>query len=301
MSILSDFRLDAVERQAVEKYLNAAAREAQTETINSERLVGIEIELENFNLKATPSAYVWREVGDGSLRNNGAEYVSSPIAACDAPKALYDLLVVCLHDQCCFGPRTSSHVHVNVQDLSANQVKQIVQLYCVFEKVLFNFVGKGRAKNIYCVPLYDTSLMREFNTRRIGPITEVWSKYTGLNLIPLREKGTLEFRHMHGSNDPVKLSRWIRIILRLFDYVLDPKFSARDFDKTMQAIGPHFDFDSLFRPIFKEDAQYLEFSGWPDVKQTVGALHQAYSSNTVISNLSAQRVVESPFYRFGAK
>lgn len=302
MTIRSDFGLGEVTAQKIKDRFKKRTLEVETETINNSRCVGIEVEVENHQLNETPSEYIWQHVGDGSLRNNGEEWVTTPIAAEDAPKALYELLRVCLSDQCSFGPRTSTHVHINAQDLNQVQVKNIVQLYCVFEKVLFDFVGKNRAKNIYCVPLYDTNLMRQFNQHSLGNSLESWVKYTGLNLLPLREKGTLEFRQMHGSSDPTKLTRWIRILLRLYEFVLSPKMSTKNaFTELMTSLGPDFDFHALLRDVFKEDSQLLPFTGWRDVKVQVTALQQAYGMNNIISRINAQRVVEAPFYQFGVK
>lgn len=297
MTIRSEFGLHDVEVQPLQKYLSKNSLDWKDETINNSRAVGIEIELENHELKQNPSAYAWRAVDDGSLRNHGIEWITLPIAASEAPQALYELLRECISDRCCFGPRTSVHVHVNAQDLTPSQVKKIVQIYCIFEQVLYNFVGKSRSKNIYCVPLFDTNLTREFSAARLGNITERWSKYTGLNLIPLRDKGTIEFRHMHGSSDPVKLSRWIRLILRLFDYVVDPKFDDKDFAKTIEFANSTTDFNALLKDVFKEDTYLLKCNGWEDVKEGVISMQQMYSRATIVAGLSTQRVAEAPFYQ----
>jgi len=215
-----------------------------------------------------------------------------------APSALYELLQISL-DQCCsFGPRTSVHVHVNAQDMEPSQVKALTMLYCVFENVLFNFVGKNRSKNIFCVPIADTTLMREVKRRSIGTIVDGWSKYTGFNLKPLASKGTIEFRHMHGSSDHVKLSRWIRLILRMFDYVTKKGFSGAKFESLCLKKDHEIDFRTLMNEVFGEDAALLHLHGWHDVKNSVSALHQAFVINNLITPIITSRVLESPFYSF---
>lgn len=295
MTILSEFGLREVKAAPIKKYLSKEAQAWQGETINSSRAIGIEIEVENHKVTNEPPI-CWQIVDDGSLRNHGAEWITTPILASEAPGALYSLLRESLSDECCFGPRTSVHVHVNAQDLMPNQVKKIVQLYCVFEHSLYNFVGKNRNKNIYCVPLYDTGLTREFRSHRISHICERWSKYTGLNLMPLTSKGTIEFRHMHGCSDPVKLCRWIRLILRLFDYITDEKFEENKF---MKQLSPKADFGDLLKSVFKEDTHLLKCSGWDDVKDGIISMQQMYGRISAIADITSKRVIEAPFYQLG--
>lgn len=197
-------------------------------TIESDRAVGIEVEVENLQLNRYPNGDVWMQKGDGSLRNNGVEYVTMPIKASDAPLALYDLLEGALNKNCCFSPRTSIHVHVDMRNETSDEVTDVVLMYTLFETLFYKFTGRGRIKNIYCVPIFDTNLLsgRAAGTSNIFRIAEVWSKYSGLNLIPIASFGTIEFRHMHGTFDVDKLSRWVRIIVKLVDYV---KKQGKDF------------------------------------------------------------------------
>jgi len=300
MTILSDFGLRQVEPRNPVKHgcFSERTQQADLETINNDRAIGIEVEVENHSLLAEPNEHLWVRVGDGSLRNNGEEWITHPIKAQFAPAALYELFQVSL-DQCCsFGPRTSVHVHINAQDMEPNQIKALTMLYCVFENVLFNFVGKNRNKNIFCVPISETGLMRELKRRSIANTVDSWAKYTGFNLQPLSSKGTVEFRHMHGSSDHVKLSQWVRIILRMFDYVTSKRFSEKQFETLCLEMDRNFDFHSLMTEVFGEDAGLLRLNGWTDVKGSVSAMHQAFVNNNLITPIVNTRVVESPFYTF---
>src|SRR5690348_5544085 len=80
--------------------------------IESQQLVGIEIEIENWTSKQSEVSRVWSSKDDGSLRNNGIEWVSTPIVAAQAPFALYHLLNDVVSPVCCFSPRTSVHIHL---------------------------------------------------------------------------------------------------------------------------------------------------------------------------------------------
>ena len=183
--------------------------------IASGEVIGIEIEVEN-QIHRRPSNSVWTVVEDGSLRNGGIEFISKPIGAGWAPAALHHLFTQDLDNGMCFSPRTSTHVHVNVQDLTQEQVIDLVMVYALFEKALYRFVGKSRWKNIYCTPITETNYLPLLGDMRMNV---PWEKYTGLNLCPISTKGTLEFRHMHGTPDVKKLCLWIDLITRLKGYV----------------------------------------------------------------------------------
>jgi len=76
-------------------------------------------------------------IKDGSLRNNGVEFITRPVTF---PRALE--LFDYLHNNLKLGDepythRTSTHVHVNVASMSMQQLKNFVLLYALFEPVFF--------------------------------------------------------------------------------------------------------------------------------------------------------------------
>jgi hypothetical protein len=115
-------------------------------------------------------------------------------------------------------------VHTNCQDLTFEQLNVLITLYQVFERSLFDFIGEGRDKNIFCVPWYETTLSSSIITRiqeQGGGALKGWQKYTALNLLPLTTQGTIEFRHMAGTNDIAKILEWLRIIGCMYAYTAD--------------------------------------------------------------------------------
>lgn len=174
------------------------------------RLTGLEIEVEG-----VPDPFdhlkMWHFTQDGSLRYNGAEYISDPLplSACrDALGVLYDALP----EDRSFSMRTSTHVHVNVQDLTMDQVWATTLLYSLLEPFLYDFVGRNRKNNIFCVPLNATGMVRGWAQASNGWSRQIsWSKYLGYNMEPLGNLGTLEFRHMTGTNDLDRLTTWINM------------------------------------------------------------------------------------------
>jgi hypothetical protein len=180
------------------------------------------------------------------------EVISKPFEATHAPAMLNYLFNQFLDGKsCCFGPRTSVHVHLNVQDLTRPQALDFVLMYAVYERLFYKFAGRGRQKNVYCVPLADCDLLVnlvDFGETRARD----WSKYTGLNTLPIHEYGTIEFRHMHGTTDVRKLTQWINLICKLKEYI--KRTPTKTIRSTFASMNDGFDFGALMSDIFGEHA-----------------------------------------------
>lgn len=261
--------------------------------VPSERLIGIEVEVENHSPLHTSTSGIWSREVDGSLRNNGTEYISNPIEARCAPYAIRELLGECLNKEvCCFGPRTSIHIHVNAQDLTEKQIINATLLYSVVEPLLYKFTGRNRIKNIYCVPVSDTNLLIALMATSLNRVARNWPKYSGLNLLPLVSKGTLEFRHMHGTFDYNKVSVWVRMITRIVDIsksLDDTKLSLKILNLNAS------NYNSFLKEIFEDDSEHLKYKDWEEVENVVGNVYQAFLSP---SDLNSIRVGISPSSKY---
>lgn len=206
--------------------------------IDPAAFIGIEVEVENVRVGkelarlVTP---VWDIIPDGSLRNYGVEFVTLPMRASHAHKALI-LLETALkkYSKYEFTDRTSIHIHVNVRRLTLEQLFVMLITYLVTEKSLFQFInrcGVTRDTNIFCTPIteskYHLQLDRIFNAWDRKDYQEFfncfrahWKKYTAFNLLPLADRGTVEFRHMGGTIETPQLMIWLNLILclRKFSY-----------------------------------------------------------------------------------
>jgi hypothetical protein len=207
---------------------------------DKETFVGIEVEVEGVHTlsnlgKVDSTHYLWKNVEDNSLRNNGREFVSLPIRGDNISYAL-SLLHNNLHKSInCIGhefsERTSVHVHVNCRTLTHEQINTLVLAYSLVEPVIYDFVGGGRDDNIFCVPLKDTGISKLLSEGFVadnGLLDYVtsWHKYAGLNLVPLRSYGTVEFRHMTGTCDVERLQVWIDMILSLRQFAIKTPFNT---------------------------------------------------------------------------
>ncbi|MCI0560495.1 MAG: hypothetical protein MN733_18565 [Nitrososphaera sp.] len=213
-------------------YVKAIEAIVSKPLINNEWLLGLEIEVENVNLSkynealASSGYHIWNPKPDHSLRNNGLEFVSIPMKGAMVHKALYFLAEV-LGPKIDFSPRTSVHVHINVRDMTISQIASLGVVYAAVERLLFKWVGKGRATSIFCVPLYETHDLQGLFAAAMTLFNQPVSfKYSALNFnttcrnsgLPLY--GTVEFRHLYGTLDANTIIDWINLIFCIKKFVM---------------------------------------------------------------------------------
>lgn len=177
--------------------------------------VGLECEIEHIIDHGKVNSNLFNITTDGSLRNNGYEYVSVPLPVNEAVTSFRGLHAALVKGPECFTHRTSIHVHANCCNLDELEVRSIVLTYALFEEAFFAMVDKSRRNNIHCVALTETYLPSIYSCG-LPLMIQKWHKYTALNLKPLKEYGTIEFRHMHGNSDLQLVTEWLGIIERLF-------------------------------------------------------------------------------------
>lgn len=211
-----------VNQEEVEQWDNSYNYKPIFPIVDKNSYIGLELEIERSRVLRSIEP-IWRADHDDSLRHGGIEYISLPIKASLAEKALIYLFEqIALHPESYSG-RTSIHVHMNVRTLTQSQLTNLILVYLIFEKALFHWVGHGRENNIFCVPLYSTQL-NETVIKTLEDIRNLhWYKYTALNLLPVLEKGSIEFRHLHGTNDIRSIITWINLLLSLKVYALSTK------------------------------------------------------------------------------
>jgi len=183
-------------------------------------LFGVECEIESCDLDETPCGDLTDlEIKeDNSLRNDGKEFVwvgPKPLKhSTEMFQNLHTTLRVHNREHK-FSERTSTHVHVNCRGLSTDETRTLVLLYALYEELFFLCVDKERRDNIFCVALTDTHLPAIYYSDINGFVSR-WSKYTALNLKRLTDLGTVEFRHMQGTEDALLFTQWLTLLETLF-------------------------------------------------------------------------------------
>jgi hypothetical protein len=215
-TVLSSFGVSNVLGASSVKAL--PTKEPSVKIYSPENIAGIELEIEYSSEFGYPK-YFSRHT-DGSLRNQGYEFISSPLRIDTLVEQLgsfFDMNARYIGPEC-YSDRTSTHVHMNVQHFTKENIKTLLLYYALVEPILFNFVGNYRQENIYCVPLNETLLLQDMN-KTINQLFSLrakpWQKYTALNILPITRYGTVEFRHMHGTADMTKLTTWLNTLSNL--------------------------------------------------------------------------------------
>ena len=219
-------------------------------------LIGIEVEVENVPNYISLD-YYWKSKHDGSLRNNGCEFTSIPLRAYQVPYALdYLWKQMCQENDPDFSPRTSIHIHLNVRDMTVDQIKVLTLLYSIFERHFFHIAGTKREESIFCVPLY---LSKQVQVIKDIPYSlQNWHKYNAVNLgtitgtADVPRFGTIEFRHLYGTMDNDIIINWINNILYLRQASLSYTFDelsdkVKDMNSTSEYIA-------LYSTVFGEYA-----------------------------------------------
>lgn len=218
-------------------------------------LVGIEVEVENLPNYPTYNK-MWKVDIDGSLRNEGKEFISAPIKGHMVEYVVKRLFKDLKAYKYQFTPRCSIHVHMNARTMTASQVLGMMLVYLVMEKTLFRFIGHNRDNNIHCVPLRDCNITHMFTQILNGQAqSNKWMKYTAVNLVPLQGKGTIEFRHLHGTDDVKKILTWINLLLKIKLFCYKRSYeSVRD---EIMSLNTNSDYIGFFTRVFEEYKEVL--------------------------------------------
>ena len=221
-----------------------------------EQLYGVEIEVENgYNCGWTDNSD-WNRVEDGSLRNDGMEFITPPATMRHVGAMSREFYEQYEDNNYVANVRTGIHVHADMRWRTLEQVASIVALYCVLEPLLFEMCGPDREECIYCVPWYrapdDADLLREMRDmgewRDVHYKLEQSCKYSALYLEPLRRLGTIEFRQAPTFESHRDLMRWVNAIDKLV--TLGTYFGSvervvkeaeRDPTRMVEFVLPHLD------------------------------------------------------------
>lgn len=235
------------------------------------RNVGIELEYENVSKwpnDIKDDGEFWEITEDGSLRRIKDGTVSLeirfkyPLSGLALEKALVYLrkYLSTERDIVC-SLRTGLHVHLDVRDLSITQIKNIFITYLIVEKLLYRYCGDDRENNIFCLPLYKTpeviqrfslDSFQDINTFK-NSVDRGW-KYSGLNLVPIWKKGSIEFRQHSATTNVEEIIYWINIIFSIAKYGINLNYKV---NKLIEHASIN---DSIVEDIFGNYLRELDIS-----------------------------------------
>jgi len=177
--------------------------------------VGIELEYEG-NLGPLPDTYSWNSVADGSLVN-GVEYVLvEPTSLIHLTDKLDELFANLAGKVIKKSVRTSTHIHVDVRNLTFQQRIKALIGFWAFENALVETQPQDRRGNHFCLRYQDCSGLYE-NILQCINVGDFFHnpreyKYAAANIASIPLRGSLEFRFLEAMTDKYKIFWWARLL-----------------------------------------------------------------------------------------
>lgn len=179
--------------------------------------VGIEIEAENIPDPFNIDDGVWEH--DGSLRNNGIEYISEVLIDVQTGKDWHEGVISRLNEEyAIYSSRCGVHIHMDFSDKlsSPEPVKKFVRNYLLMERYIVSLLPETRRKSTFCLPLLDYDgdyyAIKMYLQRQSLTALSGCSKYSALNLQPLARQGSIEFRMLPTLGDVSLFNQVIDIL-----------------------------------------------------------------------------------------
>lgn len=208
--------------------------------------IGLEWEIESATMLVDALRNVSRGNGlievhaDGSLRDGGAEFVTtgSGLFGKDLTMAI-SLMAKSIEEvwkafDRRYWPvtnyRTGFHVHIDVRDLSPKSLVNIFLIYTLAEIPIFNFIGRHRYDNNFCVPWHrselDENMAQDISRTEANVSNNLITKiknmprYSAMNIASLAKYGTLEFRHMENNLSEISTKQidFINLVMSIRKY-----------------------------------------------------------------------------------
>lgn len=195
----------------------------QLQPVDPRRKVGIEIEVEGARLIGNPIPY-WRAVNDGSLRGESQEYIfKNPQPYHRVPVLLNILKDKMEKNKSIIIPseRCGLHVHINVQQMTEQQVLNYATLYLLFEDLMVNYCGEDREGNFFCLRVRDAEYLLQgmISAQRLCSLFNLQHdnfRYASINLSAIQKYGSVEFRALRTPKDFLKAIPWVEMLLLLY-------------------------------------------------------------------------------------
>lgn len=204
---------------------------------------GIEIEIENFLIGDSWNPRYWTFKGEPSLRNNGIELISKPSKFEDRKVVTDEVTQLVKWSTTVPQPsiRCSTHIHINVSDLTLRDVIKAAGLFYLLENNLISTQSRYRKGNLFCLTLSDAGFIKQFWHNTINrpasfqnQFSQQSAKYSALNFATITRIGTIEFRFLSPILDPKLLRFWIECFQSIVDYGVSAK-SLKDIVDTYDA------------------------------------------------------------------
>lgn len=240
--------------------------------------IGIENELEGIGpageIMPLNNSKFWTDKVDDSLRS-GTEFVLvKPVSIFHLSEAIEEFFRIIRNYNPRTSIRTSTHIHVNVQTKTVREVYNIIIAYYLIEELLIMTQPKERIGNLFCLRMKDSNAIFQFLKQSLVPEYEYFfsffreenHKYSALNLCPVLQLGSLEFRFLAAILSEKEMLRWSVLFYELVSVA-----SKIDMTKLLDL------YDTI--PVKQFLRQLLPSSPWVYEGYTSGALNELLHTN----------------------
>ena len=203
-----------------------------------------------------PLGRVWQVVSDSSIEscrkiNGSLQYVDdrsyqvemvSPICSYSDIETIQEIVRKLRGKGAVSNESTGVHVHVDAMHFDANSLRNLTNIMRSKEDILYKALQVGPTRESgYCRKVDEDFLMRlnESKPKTREELKQLWyngddgsgyhyhhSRYKGLNLHAVFQKGTVEFRLFNGTTHAGKIKTYIQLSLAICSQALTQK-SAR--------------------------------------------------------------------------
>lgn len=186
------------------------------EYVTSPVYIGLELEFSNIANYARNLLW-WTWAADGSIR--GETTGELVLRAPTHPRALDMALAEyreCVSQEVAVNNSCGVHVHVDVCDLTFEELRGVLLFYSVLERTLYKYCGPSREDNNFCVPLGECGDRLSWFRRGVSVSHDM--RYCGLNLAAVRKFGSIEFRMHPGTVSQERIGQWAGICARIKEF-----------------------------------------------------------------------------------
>lgn len=206
--------------------------------VDSTTYYGIEIETEGARMRRDvldDQLQYWDVTVDGSLKSSSPfELIFvQPLVGAQIEAALEEFRLISIPAQFKFPLNTGVHFHMNVSDLTLEQVRRLMYISIVCESALIQYSGK-KFNNSFCIPV---SCVSHELIGRIGNFLSqeaMWDysdvssmKYLTINPASIFKLGTIEYRMMAGTGDVEKITDFLNVLGTLRKYAIETELDPR--------------------------------------------------------------------------
>lgn len=222
-------------REAARRAVMAAAARAARQTFTG-RKFGVEIEFFGITRQAAAAALVaaginaiaenynhstvayWKIVTDASVSAigtgsyNGNEIVSPVLSGKEGLDQVELVVKTLVAAGARIGASCGLHVHHDANDLTAEEIGRVVELYSANQTHVDGLVSRSRRGSRWARPYttYEIDRLKTEIGRGTDLKTRHHDRYKTVNLDAYRKYGTVEFRQHQGTLNAKKIVAWIR-------------------------------------------------------------------------------------------